>query len=269
MHAFYINLDSADLRRKKIEEQIASSSLLFELDRFSAINGKDFQNKNINLSNGQWGCWLSHLSIIKSSLSNFENLLILEDDEHFTPLLNHLIPILENLNFEEWDLLYLDLTIVEAEDYLFIARKLKDKILKDIRPTTFKIPKEFTAYGTHAYVINGNRKEKIFDFLSKNLDSGFPIDNIFCHGIQEGHISAHITLPLLTSPGSETTQSQINNGSHPLENTWINFRNLISIYSIKDKYQEYLQSKLDVETKEAIINRLNFSCLDKFKPINR
>jgi GR25 family glycosyltransferase involved in LPS biosynthesis len=269
MHAFYINLDSADLRRKNIEEQIASSSLLFELNRFAAVNGKDFPNKNIYLSNGQWGCWLSHLSIIKSSLSNYENLLIIEDDEHFNPMLNHLIPILENLNSEDWDLLYLDLTIVEAEDYLFIARKLKDKILKDIKPATLKIPKEFTAYGTHAYVINGKRKEKIYDYLSKNLDSGFPIDNIFCHGIQEGDISARMTLPLLTSPGSETTKSQINNGSHPLESTWVNFRNLISIYSVKNKYDEYLDSKLEVETKEAINNRLNFSCLNKFKPINR
>jgi GR25 family glycosyltransferase involved in LPS biosynthesis len=269
MHAFYINLDSADLRRKYIEIQIASSSLLFQLNRFSAINGKDFANKNANLSNGQWGCWLSHLSIIKSSLSNYENLLIIEDDEHFSPMLNHLIPILENLDAEDWDLLYLDLTIVEAEDYLFIARKLKDKILNDIKPTTLKIPKEFTAYGTHAYVINGKRKEKIYNYLSNHLNSGFAIDNILCNGIQEGDISAHLTLPLLTSPGSETTKSQINNGSHPLESTWVNFRNLISIYNIEDKYHEYLENKLEIETKEAVSNRLNFSCLNKFKPINR
>lgn len=269
MDAFYINLDTANVRRKKIEEQITSSSLPFNLQRFPALRGQDYPNKSLKLSNGQWGCWLSHLSIINSSLINTKNLLIIEDDEYFNPLLNHIVNVINELDSTDWDLLYLDLTTVETEDYLYIARKIKEQLATNLRPSSLKIPKEFTAYGTHAYVINGKSKQHIFNYLAENINSGLPIDNIFCHGIQEGEISAFMALPLLTAPGSETTISQINHGNHPLEDDWINFRKLISIYNIQATDKEYLNKKLEIETRSIIKKRLDFSCLLKFEPINK
>ncbi len=268
MKAFYINLDSAILRRSQMEKQISSSSLLFKLERFNAVRGQDYQIKNENLSNGQWGCWLSHLSIINSCLHDSEDLLIIEDDEYFDPMLNHVITVINELQAQEWDLLYLDLTTVEVEDYLYIARAINKKVNADLKPSSIKLPKEFTAYGTHSYVINSKSKGKVLGHLNRYINTGLPIDNVFCHGIQSGDISAFIALPLLTSPGSETVNSQINPNNHPLESSWIKFRKLASIYNIKENFDEYLQEKIEIETKEIISKRLDFSCLLKFKPLN-
>lgn len=269
MKAFYINLDSAHQRRNQIEKQINSSSLLFNLERFNAIRGQNYPIKNRKLSNGQWGCWLSHLSIIEGCLQDTEELLIIEDDEYFDPMLNHVTSIIDELQSKEWDLLYLDLTMVEVEDYLYVARKIQEKINTDLKPSSIRMPKEFTAYGTHAYVINSRSKDKVASLLKRYINSGLPIDNVFCHGIQNEDITAYIALPLLTSPGNETVNSQINSGNHPLESSWINFRKLASIYSIKENFEEYIQNKIEIETKEIINQRLNFSCLLKFKPLNR
>ena len=76
-----------------------------------------------------------------------------------------------------------------------------------------------------------------------------------------------MALPLLLSPGTETVNSQINQGNHPLGNDWIEFRQLISVHNIINNYNEYLLGKVEFITKKLMINRLNFSFSKKFLPL--
>lgn len=265
MECFYINLDRATARRDLIEQQIKKSNLKFELQRFSAVNGVAQKGNHPALSNGQWGCWLSHVGIIEKSLSNLEDLLVIEDDEFFTQEINNILSITEHLKDKDWDIIYLDATIVEVEDYLLLSRACNKNLKLNYGVTVLDIPNTSTIYGTHAYLINGKKKEKVFDILKKNIQTGLAIDNVYAAAIQEGKIIAGVTIPFLCAPGEETHNSQINTGSHPLSKSWSNFREILSIDSPKRNNPDFLSSLHQVTT-ESVAARMNLSVFEVFSP---
>lgn len=267
MQAFYINLDSAISRRNLIEHQIKSSHLNFPITRFQAVVGKDFPFKNDNLSHGQWGCWLSHLSVLKSNIDNEDDLLIMEDDAHFDSSLCSIEIMIDELKSDAWDIIYLDATIVEIEDFLLLSRQLNEFITFQHPPSPVKIPNKLTIYGTHAYIINKKSKAKIYTYLCKHINSGLPIDNILCHGIHTDEISAYLTLPYLSSPGGESGTSQININDHSLLESWIRYRKLISIHGIYSSTNDKKSEMLEKITQETIQKRINFNCLKMFRPM--
>lgn len=263
MQSYYINLDRATERRELIEAQIKKADLNFTIERFPAINGSDFEWNDSSLSKGQWGCWQSHLAIIERSLANNEDLLIIEDDEYFSNELNKIIDIRKIAGNTDWDIIYLDATIVEVEDYLLFSRSYYKNINNELY--ILKVPPTSTIYGTHAYLINGKKKQKFFDILSKNFQTGLPIDNVFAAAIQEKRVSALFTLPFLCSPGKETSNSQINHGQHPLSKEWINYREFFSINNPDRKKQEFI-NLLNQITFDSIIARMKLSIIEVFSP---
>jgi GR25 family glycosyltransferase involved in LPS biosynthesis len=268
MDAYYINLDSAINRKKIIEKQIKESGLIFSLKRFPAIGGAEVTQIPPGLTVGQWGCWRSHMEIIESSLNNNQNLLIIEDDEYFNSMLNHAALIQDSLKNIEWDIIYLDLTVVETEDYLFLSRNLKDILTTKSPPKLVQLPNSFTAYGTHGYILNSFSKRKALDILKSNSQLGLPIDNIFGAAIQESKLKSFALLPLILMPGIETKNSQINSSSHPLENDWIQYREMLSIYHVESLIDNYLyQNEIEATTSKIINSRINFSVLNKFLPL--
>jgi GR25 family glycosyltransferase involved in LPS biosynthesis len=268
MKAYYINLESAHERKTLMEQQINTSNLLFDIHKFSAILGSQRPGKNEMLSNGQWGCWLSHMQVIESSTEINDNLLIIEDDEYFNEMLNHAELIQNQIKEIDWDIIYLDLTIVESEDYLFLSRELKKILVENSSPKIIKLPNTFTAYGTHGYIVNNSRKSKVLEILKSNSMLGLPIDNIFCAASQESRLNSYVLLPLILCPGSETKKSQINSVSHPLENNWIEYRELLSIYRIRNESDRYLNgNEIENTTLKIVNSRLNFSALEKFLPL--
>ncbi len=264
MDAYYINLDSAIKRNKIIQNQILNSNLSFELHRFPAILGSDNSaTKPETLSNGQWGCWLSHLEIIHNSLRHDDHLLILEDDEYFDESLNMIVNPTQLTTEKDWDVLYLDATFVETCDYIKLTRKINSTSSGEINVTPLEI--NSTAYGTHAYIINKSSKYKVFEILRKNSHAGIPIDNVFCAAYQQKLINAAITIPFIASPGEETAKSQIAIESHPLAADWVKFRNLMSIHTI---------GAIDnTEKNSDVINIINsrnkFSLTGQFIPYNQ
>lgn len=260
MQSYYINLDRATARRELIERQIVESNLDFTIERFAAINGESYKNTVDTLSAGQLGCWQSHLRLIETSLSNNEDLLIIEDDEYFSSKLNNLMHVKPSF---DWDIIYLDATFVEIEDYLFISRSYHKNLSNGLR--IIEIPSNSTVYGTHAYLINGEKKKKIFEILLKNSETGLPIDNVFAAAIQERRINAGITLPLLCAPGKETENSQINNQTHPLSKQWIEFRKSISAYNTMINNESFT-SHLNQTTLDSIISRVGISIIEVFSP---
>lgn len=268
MDAYYINLDSAIKRNEIIEKQIKESGLIFNLKRFPAISGNEVPESPSNLTFGQWGCWCSHVKIIESSVNNDHNLLIIEDDEYFNSMLNHAELIQDSLENINWDIIYLDLTVVETEDYLFLSRNLNKIITTNSPPTLIKLPNTFTAYGTHGYIVNNLSKIKVLELLKANSKIGLPIDNVFCAAIQESKLNSYVLLPLILEPGSETKNSQINSNSHPLENDWIEYREMLSIYKVGSLISDYLNmNKIEKITSKVIKSRISHSVLNKFQPL--
>ncbi len=261
MDAYYINLDSATQRKILIESQKNKIDLNFEIKRFPAIRGIDHaETKPSDLSYGQWGCWLSHLEVIHRSLFNDDHLLIIEDDEHFEESFLKASSLIESISNEDWDIIYLDATFVEVFDYIKIARRIQNSYSSE--NFFFDIDKSFTVYGTHGYILNKNKKIKIFELLRRNSRLGIPIDNVFCAAIQQELLKAKIILPLMLSPGPETAASQISNENHPLANDWQEFRTLISNQSLKTNDFSITNGKVT----EIINKRNKFSLTGEFTP---
>lgn len=250
-------MNDAIVRNDIITNQLKQAKITFPVTRFEAIEGKHHIEKNNGLSNGQWGCWLSHMSLLEESASELtEHLLILEDDEEFNSDLNLIESLIKDLPENIWDIIYLDLTAVETEDYLFLTRELKksgglNKIVS--------LPRNFTAYGTHAYVVNKLSKRKIITLLKKNCQKGLPIDNVFSALHNTYQINSFACIPFLTGPNESTENSQINTSAHPLESSWIKFR--------KFMYDKKFSNDPNKRLIEIINERLNFSLTEQFHPL--
>jgi glycosyl transferase family 25 len=99
-----INLPSRTDRRRDMEEQLRRINLNAEFFAASQVNEVgDWP------SLGARGCFLSHYSVIKSSLeANVRNVLILEDDLDFSGKLAAAEPrLVDAIATEPWDFLYL------------------------------------------------------------------------------------------------------------------------------------------------------------------
>ena len=266
MQGFYINLDRSQKRRDEIECQIDASKASVNFQRFAAVDGKLVSIPVANLSAPELGCYLSHLQVLTSAV-NDEDILVIEDDEVIHPILCKAIYDVMEFQSESWDIIYLDMTIVEVEDILFLSRKLKQVILGQIKSNLFKIPNWMTVYGTHAYIVNYKNKSKIVQLLENSLNLGLPIDNVFCAGIQQNLLNAFVYLPLPMGPSEETFSSSIATADHPLMQDWVLFRKTIDADFSQDSTT--LLSEISETIKAICINRLNFSCLETFNPLNR
>jgi glycosyltransferase involved in cell wall biosynthesis len=72
--------------------------------RFNAIDGELFSGES-NLSSGEYGCLLSHLSVIRDAkANNYHRILIFEDDVHLSKDFQKRIQLLQKI---DWKLLYL------------------------------------------------------------------------------------------------------------------------------------------------------------------
>jgi len=96
---FYINLDKRTDRKEKIEFQLDEFKFS-GVERFSAFNEYDANTLN---------CKRSHLMLMKKLLdSNFETLLVLEDDCKFLDILkSEGEKIFNDINNTDWDLFWL------------------------------------------------------------------------------------------------------------------------------------------------------------------
>ncbi|BDU54770.1 glycosyltransferase family 25 protein [Limnohabitans sp. TEGF004] len=262
MIGYYINLDRSVERRLQFEGALQRSELEFHIQRFPAINGQEYPVQNKNLSFGQWGCWLSHLSIIEHHVNNVTNdlVLILEDDSCFDKNLNLAHDLIKNYQ-EDWDIIYLDGTFVEVGDMISINNILHNSAVNI--PKIHDIHHETTIYGTHGYILNYKNIKKVHELLKNNIFLGLPIDNILCALVNEKKINAKIILPLIIYPSDENNKSNICNDQHPLINDWITYRHLISLKNIKEN------GPIDAieKSKEIGQRRISFDFSKKFLPL--
>lgn len=268
MNYTYINLYNAIDRRKNIECCMASSSL--KLKRIEAILGRESDIKINGLSDSQTGCYLTHLKVLKKYTDSHNHLMILEDDSFFDNSIVIADELISNLK-DNWDIIYLDSTIVEVSDYIDLSRKLFNHLnnKNSIDHFISKINTTQTIFGTHGYIVNKKSIGKLANILIDGMTLGKPIDNIYSINVKNKKINSYIILPTLISPSIDTVNSQISENEHPLMKDWINFRELIStkkFSQFNNLSVESFLNDLQIGALNIIQNRLKFSFFGEFTP---
>ena len=224
----YINLDRSPQRRAEMDRQIGEAGLPYVIDRLAAIDGSTRSDRPAGLNPGQHGCWLSHLLAIERSLQRSAHLHVVEDDALLgaaLPILPDVVNSLDSGSGGEWEILYLDATLIEPMDMCHVFGWAKTA-RRDGTVRVRALPREFTVYGTHSYVVNSARKAAVLDFLKKHLASGRPIDNVLAHGIQTGALRAFMTTPYMTSAADHSLERTVGESGDQRFLAWQVFRRL-------------------------------------------
>ena len=203
---FYINLDENKDRNEHIIKIIKKFDFK-NVERISAVNTKTFENvlkyknlissysldklkinnekksrtKNLELTNGSIGCYLSHLNICKKMIeNNIEFALVFEDDLIIDCDKDHFWKVIKNLNIPpDTDIFLLD-AIYEKNNKNELISKIKfflcthsymitlngaKKILESAYPIEIQIDAFFSKLGENEklniYVLKGNNSLKI------------------------------------------------------------------------------------------------------------
>ncbi len=177
---YCINLDFHTDRWRRCKNILERFNI--EVERFPGIVYQDkISEKNYKPGinrNGEIGCTLSHLSIIKTAKNlNYNNVFIFEDDVILDDDFNNYLSCLDKIP-DDWDMIYLGWVFSYGMENCFT------KISKNLYKLKY-------AYCTHAYGVN----KKIFDkFLELDPINGNTIDKIYaekfqlifnCYGIGE------------------------------------------------------------------------------------
>jgi GR25 family glycosyltransferase involved in LPS biosynthesis len=196
---YIINLDVRKDKWTNIQQKLTQFGL--SPLRFPAINGwrldrRELKNTYRNhvekshiqyISQGQIGCFLSHVAVLKDALTKGYNCIwVLEDDIVILDDLNELGGVIEKLNIfdPQWDLLFTDvntrgLNLNEIWTFeMFLGDYFDYSLVKD---PNF-IPQENQDFkrieyrlGTHSMIISNRGVKKLLEYF-ENLKISFPID---------------------------------------------------------------------------------------------
>lgn len=241
----YINLDRSTERRASMEDQLSQIDPGYPVHRLAAVDGSKRSDCPAGLRPAQYGCWLSHLQALRQSASADLHLHVMEDDALLSsalPALPGAIEALEAGSGGNWDVLYLDATLVEIPDMHQMfewAEASRSKSTVQVR----RIPPEFTVYGMHSYVVNSRRKRLVHDFLERHLATQKPIDNVMAYGIQRGHLQAYLTSPFITSAADQSLVRTVGESGDDRFVAWLVFRRLCA-WDLAEEELSFLESKL-------------------------
>lgn len=207
MRCAYINLESATARRERIEASFAAAGTTgLTLERFPAITAETATSHPGTIPAAQRACYLSHLALIESSLSDPADLFVLEDDAAFGRATFQVLGSLLAAP-EPWDILFTDVGFWQPGEVIELA-KLREQLaaagsyrLLDIGRTQF--------FGTSAYVVRGSSKAKVLAALKQADGINHPID-LYMRGLaRTGALKVMTCLPFLTtlSPDAEVSQA--------------------------------------------------------------
>lgn len=241
----YINLDRSTERRSSMESQLSEIDSGYPVHRLPAVDGGKRSDCPAGLRPAQYGCWLSHLQALQQFAAAGEHLHVMEDDALLSsalPALPGVIEALEAGSGGNWDLLYLDATLVELPDMYQMfewVQASREKATVQVH----RVPPEFTVYGTHSYVVNSRRKRLVHDFLERHLATQKPIDNVMAYGIQGGHLQAYLTTPFLTSGSDQSLVRTVGDRGDDRFVAWLLFRRLC-FWDLADEELSLLEAKL-------------------------
>lgn len=245
MLCFYINLDTATLRKNQIENRFSHFKFNETLHRFNAINVNDVLNLNISgkITNIEKACFLSHATLIKSQQKINDHLFIMEDDIDFFrgtfSIIDNTIKAIEHI---EWDILYTDVCVPEPSTMIDLV-KIKNELQESKSFRILDLKNMYFA-GATGYIINKKSISKLSKLIEDVKELDTPFDLLLRNFIFNNEIKGYAIFPFITTLSNEAFKSQI----QPQETldtdlVWNVFRKLIWADS-KVEDQELLVGKI-------------------------
>jgi len=204
----YINLDSSLARRERLESQLVRLGVAERYQRFPAIQGSVVPERTqTTLSNGQLGCWLSHLAVWRQAEGKGSHLHVLEDDAALSPLL---LRVLEELQLEEssWDLIFTDVYFhppPTPEQFAQLC-SARDAFLGKRRISMFDL-RQLAFTGTTSYLVNQRCLHRLGELLRGRWQSNQTIDVVLQQLIRRGELRARLAFPFLSTMAPESEES--------------------------------------------------------------
>lgn len=226
MRCIYINLDQAEDRRGVLEASFAGAQRPgWELVRQPALGPADVTGLEGSLTPRQKACYASHCAAIESCLDDEEDVLIVEDDANFSPRAFEILDKVRSAP-KAWDVLFLDLDLVEPNDMVHYARQWRrlqaaDQVaVPDLASTRFA--------SASAYVVRGPAKRRLAGLLrGPRYDNPYDLKlRDLCH---EGGLQMRMCFPFLARLSPAAMSSQISQPRGLLEATLMTFRRLMFI----------------------------------------
>lgn len=212
---YYINLDGAFEKRDSFDKQLKILQLEKYIERFSGI--EPLSNVPNGLSQGEYGCMLSHLELLENQTSQYQ--LVFEDDVKIGAQFPGLISKLPKSLFLEKDFVIFGYGI-NIFDYNLI-KNLTEVVngnvndLYDPGSNTKHITvldcKDWYRHGTFAYAVNKNAYEKLKWLIDSQLKSNSiePIDLVMKKGFQSGLLSGVIAFPPVISVNNDALSHMV------------------------------------------------------------
>ena len=205
---FYINLDSSSERRKSMEKHLKQINLSANYQRFKASTPKPNQDLFGLRTSGEYGIWLSILSLLeKLSFENDKGFIhIIEDDFRFnTKSIFRLKEIINIQEKKDQDILFLDY-MINLPLLNLINLHLINKIEFGHKSEIFYPARNYYFSCMSSFLIRKKSITFLFQILSKvflNLKSEnklIPIDMVFKRLFRSGVLKGSIVVPPLGSP---------------------------------------------------------------------
>ncbi|MGH6728145.1 MAG: glycosyltransferase family 25 protein [Pseudolabrys sp.] len=231
MDCYYINLDSADDRKRHVEKNFAvCKKPNWTLTRSPAIDKTFVAGNNIagDAKPAEKGCFLSHQMLMRQRLDDDKSYFIMEDDAAFgVHTCAHIDLALEQNKTADWDILFTDVCIPDMP-VMFELLKYRRELAKRKIDVVFMNLGSVRFAGSTAYIVNGKSKRKIHEMLRACQRIDQPYDLYLRQLAHGGALNIYSLFPFVTTLSEFCDESQIKvAGDRPVELTWNIFRRMI------------------------------------------
>ena len=217
----YINLDASTERRARLEQQLHALGIAHVYARFPAVDGMRMNGVPGAISRREYGCFASHVRLLKEAAAIPAHLHVLEDDALLSPeFLPVACGVIDEGVLDEFDLLFTDVFV--SWDPLQIASlertRRKHTSLDPYSGresltgvTVFDLHRKRLAC-TSSYFVSQRSLGRLAELLERALAAGpaEPVDLTLRNFVDNGTLKAACVIPFITSVALEAaTRSTI------------------------------------------------------------
>lgn len=243
MDCHYINLDTATLRRARLEQNFAKHARAgWQLQRFAAVDTDQIRSKGIEgkQAPSARACFMSHRQLIEACLDEERTILVLEDDaalgEDTCETIDRFLE--DNPSFD-WDIAFTDVSIPFVHTMIDLIR-LRRQCAASGQVSLLDLSK-MAFGGSTAYLVNGRSMRKVASALSDAKRIDVPYDIYLRNMFRERRLAGYVFFPFVTSLSEFSEFSQVQSSSAvPTDLLWNTFRKLIWLNRAVEQQREVL-----------------------------
>ena len=202
----YINLDRSADRRAQIDAEIATFGLQHLYRRFPAADGNVLAYPNPHLSEGEIGCFSSHLLLLRQNLAAEAHVHVVEDDAMFSQFTAQMIKfVVASGTIDQYDIVFTDSTVTPSRSDYEQYRALYDACVeRDAAGNVTRVHPTVVDYyvgATTSYIVNRRSIPKLVGLFTRELTNGatMPIDLFIRKAAREGALRVGSLFPFATS----------------------------------------------------------------------